>query len=110
MAGQPWQPGVSFNAHTLPFQAISEASTFQFQGLSHEDDVELFSRSDSRNFRYNRLQMAAVYKSLSRSDDAKRQDRLKVNGTSKNRQRVLILTSRGVTYRQVARKTEPRSV
>ncbi|KAI9720486.1 MAG: Ribosome biogenesis protein brx1 [Chrysothrix sp. TS-e1954] len=48
--------------------------------------------------------MAAVYKSLSKPDGTKQPERLsKVNGTTKNRQRVLILTSRGVTYRHDAK-------
>ncbi|KAL7787085.1 Brix domain-containing protein [Trichoderma ceciliae] len=41
--------------------------------------------------------MAAVYKSLSKSDGAKPES--SNNGVKKNKQRVLILSSRGVTYR-----------
>ena len=40
--------------------------------------------------------MAAVYKSLSKPD---RKDEDKGAGSKKNKQRVLILSSRGVTYR-----------
>lgn len=43
--------------------------------------------------------MAAVYKSLSKSDNEKHES--SSNGVKKNKQRVLILSSRGVTYRQV---------
>lgn len=43
--------------------------------------------------------MAAVYKSLSKTNGkAEEKDGL-ANGAQKNRQRVLILSSRGVTYR-----------
>ncbi|KOS18447.1 Ribosome biogenesis protein BRX1 [Escovopsis weberi] len=41
--------------------------------------------------------MAAVYKSLSKGDNKK--DEVASNGAKKNKQRVLILSSRGVTYR-----------
>ena len=41
--------------------------------------------------------MAAVYKSLSKTDSKKKE--APSNGVKKNRQRVLILSSRGVTYR-----------
>ncbi|KAL6852216.1 Brix domain-containing protein [Trichoderma novae-zelandiae] len=41
--------------------------------------------------------MAAVYKSLSKSDSEKRES--SSSGVKKNKQRVLILSSRGVTYR-----------
>jgi len=41
--------------------------------------------------------MAAVYKSLARGDAAK--DEGKASGPRQNRQRVLMLSSRGVTYR-----------
>ncbi|KAH0495524.1 hypothetical protein TgHK011_009069 [Trichoderma gracile] len=41
--------------------------------------------------------MAAVYKSLSKSDNEKHES--SSNGVKKNKQRVLILSSRGVTYR-----------
>lgn len=41
--------------------------------------------------------MAAVYKSLSKSGSKKEES--SSNGVKKNRQRVLILSSRGVTYR-----------
>lgn len=41
--------------------------------------------------------MAAVYKSLSKSDSEKHEP--STNGVKKNKQRVLILSSRGVTYR-----------
>jgi ribosome biogenesis protein BRX1 len=42
--------------------------------------------------------MAAIYKALSKSDSKK--DIPKTNGVAKeNRQRVLMLTSRGVTFR-----------
>ena len=45
--------------------------------------------------------MAAVYKALSKSDNAKPEH--KTNGIPKeNRQRLLMLTSRGVTFRYVA--------
>ena len=41
--------------------------------------------------------MATVYKALARADDAKKPN---VNGVAKeNRQRILILSSRGVTFR-----------
>jgi ribosome biogenesis protein BRX1 len=44
--------------------------------------------------------MAAVYKSLSRKDGKKADDAASTtNGVKKNKQRVLILSSRGVTYR-----------
>lgn len=50
--------------------------------------------------------MAAVYKSLSKSDNEKHES--SSNGVKKNKQRVLILSSRGVTYRQVlATATDP---
>lgn len=42
--------------------------------------------------------MAAVYKSLSKSADVKSKDVAQHDGP-KNRQRVLILSSRGITYR-----------
>ncbi len=45
--------------------------------------------------------MAAVYKTLSKSRDKKTEDTASV--PPKNRQRVLILSSRGVTYRFVVR-------
>ncbi|GAW14770.1 hypothetical protein ANO14919_041730 [Xylariales sp. No.14919] len=41
--------------------------------------------------------MAAVYKALSKSANDK--DDAPTNGVKRNKQRVLILTSRGVTYR-----------
>jgi hypothetical protein len=43
--------------------------------------------------------MAAVYKSLSKTDAQKPESGS--NGVKKNKQRVLILSSRGVTYRLV---------
>lgn len=43
--------------------------------------------------------MAAVYKSLSKKDSQKSE--APSNGVKKNKQRVLILSSRGVTYRSV---------
>lgn len=43
--------------------------------------------------------MAAVYKSLSKSDGQKAEP--ENNGLKRNKQRVLILSSRGVTYRLV---------
>ena len=42
--------------------------------------------------------MAAVYKSLSKKGTSKKPE-APVNGVQKNKQRVLILSSRGVTYR-----------
>jgi ribosome biogenesis protein BRX1 len=41
--------------------------------------------------------MAAVYKSLSKSNGSK--EEAPANGVRKNKQRVLILSSRGITYR-----------
>jgi ribosome biogenesis protein BRX1 len=41
--------------------------------------------------------MASVYKSLSKTNGHKEEDT--VNGVKKNKQRVLILSSRGITYR-----------
>lgn len=41
--------------------------------------------------------MAAVYKSLSKSNEHKEEGTS--NGVKKNKQKVLILSSRGVTYR-----------
>lgn len=41
--------------------------------------------------------MASVYKSLSKTNGHKEEDA--VNGVKKNKQRVLILSSRGITYR-----------
>lgn len=45
--------------------------------------------------------MASVYKSLSRPDGKK--PNAPSNGVKKNKQRVLILSSRGVTYRYATR-------
>lgn len=42
--------------------------------------------------------MAAVYKSLSKAG-SKKEDNAPTNGVKKNKQRVLVLSSRGVTYR-----------
>lgn len=47
-----------------------------------------------------RVKMASVYKSLSKSD-AQQKPTAASNGVKKNKQRVLILSSRGVTYRFV---------
>lgn len=47
--------------------------------------------------------MASVYKSLSKSGNEKPES--SSNGVKKNKQRVLILSSRGVTYRQVMRRS-----
>lgn len=47
--------------------------------------------------------MASVYKSLSKSGNEKPES--SSNGIKKNKQRVLILSSRGVTYRQVMRRS-----
>ena len=44
--------------------------------------------------------MASVYKSLSKTNGQKDDEPL-VNGVKKNKQRVLILSSRGITYRWV---------
>jgi ribosome biogenesis protein BRX1 len=41
--------------------------------------------------------MASVYKSLSKATDSKEEHL--ANGVKKNKQRVLILSSRGITYR-----------
>jgi ribosome biogenesis protein BRX1 len=41
--------------------------------------------------------MASVYKSLSKTNGHKEED--SANGVKKNKQRVLILSSRGITYR-----------
>jgi ribosome biogenesis protein BRX1 len=43
--------------------------------------------------------MASVYKSLSKTNGHKEEET--VNGVKKNKQRVLILSSRGITYRSV---------
>lgn len=43
--------------------------------------------------------MAAVYKSLSKKETKKPEAPVANGGVSKNKQRVLILSSRGVTYR-----------
>jgi ribosome biogenesis protein BRX1 len=45
--------------------------------------------------------MAAVYKSLSKKESKKSE--APTNGVQKNKQRVLILSSRGVTYRSVSK-------
>ena len=45
--------------------------------------------------------MAAVYKSISKQS-SKGDDNAPANGVRKNKQRVLILSSRGVTYRWVS--------
>jgi ribosome biogenesis protein BRX1 len=42
--------------------------------------------------------MAAVYKALSKAD-SKKDDSKSTGGLKENRQRVLMLSSRGVTYR-----------
>ena len=44
--------------------------------------------------------MASVYKSLSKATGQKEEE-VPVNGVKKNKQRVLILSSRGITYRLV---------
>lgn len=44
----------------------------------------------------NRDKMASVYKSISKANGEKSEGQ---NGVRKNKQRVLILSSRGVTYR-----------
>jgi ribosome biogenesis protein BRX1 len=41
--------------------------------------------------------MASVYKSLSKTNGSK--EEAPANGVKKNKQRVLILSSRGITYR-----------
>jgi hypothetical protein len=46
--------------------------------------------------------MASVYKSLSKSSSAKAE--APANGIKKNKQRVLILSSRGITYRLVSKR------
>jgi len=44
--------------------------------------------------------MATVYKSLSKTEPKKNgDDQPSTNGAKKNKQRVLILSSRGITYR-----------
>lgn len=45
--------------------------------------------------------MAAVYKSLSKKESKKNE--APANGVQKNKQRVLALSSRGVTYRSATR-------
>ena len=46
--------------------------------------------------------MAAVYKSLSKKEPQKKEEEpASSNGVKKNKQRVLILSSRGITYRYV---------
>lgn len=46
--------------------------------------------------------MASVYKSLSKTNGVKDKDAKPQAGTGRNKQRVLILSSRGVTYRYTA--------
>jgi ribosome biogenesis protein BRX1 len=50
--------------------------------------------------------MASVYKSLSKTNGHK--DEESVNGVKKNKQKVLILSSRGITYRYAFRSFGPR--
>ena len=47
--------------------------------------------------------MASVYKSLSKTNGHK-EEAGPANGVKKNKQRVLILSSRGITYRYVFRR------
>lgn len=49
--------------------------------------------------------MASVYKSLSKTNSQK--DEEPVTGVKKNKQRVLILSSRGVTYRYASYPSGP---
>lgn len=60
-----------------------------------------------RSFDTTAVKMAAVYKSLSKRTDQK--EAAPVDGAVKsvNKQRVLLLSSRGVTYRQVQRYITP---
>lgn len=52
--------------------------------------------SEASNTDHNET-MAAVYKSLSKGGSSKKAE-APANGVKKNKQRVLILSSRGVTY------------
>jgi hypothetical protein len=58
--------------------------------------TNILRRAEERN--YNA--MAAVYKSLSKTNGSKAE--APANGVKKNKQRVLILSSRGITYRQAS--------
>lgn len=53
------------------------------------------------DFHIRILKMAAVYKSLSKTDSKKADTPSSSNGVKKNKQRVLVLSSRGVTFRSV---------
>jgi hypothetical protein len=50
--------------------------------------------------------MASVYKSLSKNNGHKEEG--SANGVKKNKQRVLILSSRGITYRLVSPELQQR--
>jgi hypothetical protein len=48
--------------------------------------------------------MASVYKSLSKNNGTKEEEEDTLKGVKKNKQRVLILSSRGITYRYASRE------
>jgi hypothetical protein len=80
---------------------IAQTLLFFFQIGSSQAEVEIAQFNSTRilraNLSHNCYIMAAVYKALSKSD---RKDEPKTNGALReNRQRVLILSSRGVTFR-----------
>jgi len=66
-------------------------------------DFTLTTRPDKKNLDHDckhykaQSTMASVYKSLSKANTTKAEG--PANGVKKNKQRVLILSSRGITYR-----------
>jgi hypothetical protein len=103
------QPTLSRAWTCYPATHIHDFSDKDFDCLSHLRSSKFSSKSPTILYAYFKPQkqsllykMAAVYKSLSKGGSEKNES--STNGIKKNKQRVLILSSRGVTYRQVLRR------
>lgn len=85
-----------------PLRRSAPANNHQPPAINH--------KRDSKNQRgpHRKEKMAAVYKSLSKGGSQKSE--APSNGVKKNKQRVLILSSRGVTYRSVCRHRVPAAI
>lgn len=82
---------------TPPANFFCQPSAIQPRGSPTKPTFLAQPLSNTRSPRLRSHTMAAVYKSLSKTDSKKKE--APSNGVKKNRQRVLILSSRGVTYR-----------